>query len=182
MLVTVLDFGCNWWARFAQDEADPHRYSRHAAYYNSSGIRCGRKVRRHWIVSGLVRFNGAGDFNPHHPHGAIGQTFVASELDFLFGGNRLLFKRKLRDAETPDWYLVVVSQELHGRMDFSSQSWKSGGSKVVAASQLRQNQEAMLLMKPGDWVQTACGLWRLAQSKCGAAGVQLELEGGQLQA
>jgi|SRR5579859_67380 len=182
MLVRVLHFGCNWWARFDQDEADPHRYTRHAAYYNSTGIHCGGKVRRHWIVPGLVRFNGAGDFNPHFPHRALGHTFLASNLDFLFGGNRLLFKSKLPDSKTPDWYLTVVSQELHSRIDFSSPAWKSPTTRVIAASQLRQTQEAMLLMKPGDWVRTVCGFWRLSPSDCAKAGVQLELSGGQVPA
>jgi hypothetical protein len=182
MLVRVLHFGCNWWARFGQDEADPYRYTRHAAYYNSTGISCGGKVRRHWIVPGLVRFNGAGDFNPHFPHRALGHTFLASNLDFLFGGNRLLLKSKLPDSKTPDWYLIVVSQELHSRIDFSSLEWKSPTTRVIAASQLRQTQEAMLLMKPGDWVRTVCGFWRLSTSDCAKAGVQLELLGGQVSA
>lgn len=47
MLVKVLSFGTNWWARFGRDPFDPRRFTRHAAYYNSTGVRCGRKVRRH---------------------------------------------------------------------------------------------------------------------------------------
>jgi hypothetical protein len=71
MLVMVLNFGTNWWARFGRDADDPYRFSRHAAYYNSTGVRCGSKIRRHWIVSGLLRFNGVGDFNPSLPDRAI---------------------------------------------------------------------------------------------------------------
>ena len=62
MLVKILNFGTNWWARFGSDLDDPLRLTCHAAYYNSTGIRCGRKVRRHWIAPGLIRFNGVGDF------------------------------------------------------------------------------------------------------------------------
>lgn len=179
MLVRVLHFGCNWWARFGQDEADPHRYTRHAAYYNSTGIPCGGKVRRHWIVPGLIRFNGAGDFNPHFPHHTLGHTFVASNLDFLFGGNRLLLKGKSAESKAPDWYLTVISQELHGRIDLSSPKWKSPAARVIAASQLRQTQEAMVLMKLGDWVKTSCGFWRLSPTDCSKTSVQFELLGGQ---
>jgi hypothetical protein len=39
--------------------------------------------------------------------------------------------------------------------------WKSVLSQVIAASQLREMQEAMLLMRPGDWVQTSTGFWQL---------------------
>jgi len=34
-------------------------------------------------------------------------------------------------------------------------------SQVIAVSQLREKQEAMLLMKPSDWVQTSTGFWQL---------------------
>ena len=180
MLVTILHFGCNWWARFGQDPADPHRYTRHAAYYNSTGIRCGNKVRRHWIVPGLVRFNGAGDFNPHLPSRSLGHTFMTSNVDFLFGGNRLLLKRRMPGPCSPDWYLVVLSQSLHGRFNFADPAWKSPDATVIASSQLRQFQEVMLLMKPGHWVRSVCGFWQLTLPNCRRPQPQLTLMEGQL--
>jgi hypothetical protein len=179
MLVKVLSFGTNWWARFGSDPNDDHRYTRHAAYYNSTGIRCGRKIRRHWIVPGLIRFNGAGGFNPHLPNRSIGRTFLASNLDFLFGGNRLLLKNKASGSSTPDCYIVVIAQDLHGRIDFVSPEWRSPTARVIAASQLRQMQESMLLMKPGDWVRTACGVWQLMLSSGSSIGAELELHGSR---
>src|SRR5215472_12746110 len=139
MLVQVLSFGTNWWARFGKDPDDPHRFTRHAAYYNSTGVKCGGKVRRHWVTSGLIRFNGVGDFNPHHPQRAIGRTFACADLTQAYGGNRLLF----------------------GRKAVTSAAWKSIFSEVIAASRLREEQEAMVLMRPGDWVQTSSGFWQL---------------------
>jgi hypothetical protein len=162
MLIKVMGFGTNWWARFGSDPTDPYRYTRHAAYYNSTGIRCGRKVRRHWVVPGMIRFNGVGDFNPHRLNTSLGRTFLTSKPDFLFGGNRLLLKGRMPDSSVADWYLVVICQELHGHIDLRSPGWKSPAARVIAASQLRHAQEIMLLMKPGDWVQTACGFWQLS--------------------
>jgi hypothetical protein len=168
MLVKVLSFGSNWWSRFGRDVDDPHRFTRHAAYYNSTGVRCGGKVRRHWITSGLVRFNGVGDFNPNFPERAIGRTFVCSDLTYALGGNRLLFKSKAAKSAAPEWYLVVISAAEYGRINFTSSVWKSVFSLVIAASELRDKQEFMLLMKPGDWVQTSTGFWQLcAQSSSG---------------
>ncbi len=161
MLVKVLNFGTNWWARFGRDAQDPCRFSRHAAYYNSTGVQCGGKVRRHWIVSGLLRFNGVGDFNPNFPDRAIGKTFICADLTHAFGGNRLLFQNKAPESAVPEGYLVVISSGVHGRIDFASSVWKSVLSQVIAASQLREVQEAMLLMRPGDWVQTSTGFWQL---------------------
>lgn len=171
MLVKVLGFGTNWWARFGHDADDPYRFTRHAAYYNSTGVRCGSKVRRHWITSGLIRFNGVGDFNPNFPERAIGRTFICSDLAYAFGGNRLLFQSKAAKSAAPECYLVVISAAEHGRIDFTSSVWKSVFSRVIAASQLREKQEVMLLMKAGDWVQTSAGFWQLcAQSSSGQPG------------
>src|SRR5882724_2354598 len=157
MLVQITNFGSNWWARFGYDPGDRYRYTRHAAYYNSTGVRCGRKMRRHWIVPGLIRFNGVGDFNPHFQSRAIGATFCCTDLASAFGGNRVLFGRKIRVPETPDCYLVVVSSEQFGIVDFHFPAWKSASVQAVAISVLRDKQEAMLLMKPGDWVSTSLG-------------------------
>ena len=38
MLVKILEFGSNWWARFGRDPHDRYRYTRHAAYFNSTGL------------------------------------------------------------------------------------------------------------------------------------------------
>jgi hypothetical protein len=161
MLVKVLNFGTNWWARFGSDPDDPDRYSRHAAYYNSTGVQCGLKIRRHWIVPGLVRFNGVDGFHSGLADNAIGITFVCSDLTHALGGNRLLFKSRAARSAVPDRYLVVVSSGIYGRIDFASKVWKSALSWLIAVSQLRMAQEAMLLMNPGDWIQTCNGFWQL---------------------
>ena len=174
MRVKLMEFGTNWWARFGSDPADPDRYTRHAAYYNSTGVHCGRKVRRHWIVPGLIRFNGAGDFNPRRPHLSLGRTFLTSNLDYLFGGNRLLLKKRIDDGASVDFYLLVVSENLHGHIDLNSPHWKSSPARVIAASQLRHMQEVMLLMQPGDWVRTTSGAWTLIESRDTNCGVHLD--------
>jgi len=156
MLVKVLNFGSNWWSR-SGDGGD----RRHAAYYNSTGVRCGSKIRRHWVVSGLLRFNGIADFNPKRPDRLLGNTFVCSDLTQAFGGNRLLFLARGETSVAPDCCLVVVSSREHGCIDFASPVWKSVFSRVIAASQLRNAQEIMLIMQAGDWIQTSAGFWQL---------------------
>jgi hypothetical protein len=161
MLVKVLSFGSNWWARCGRNKENEHLFTRHAVCYNSTGVRCGRKIRRHWIIAGLVRLNGIHNFDPYLSGGRIGETFVCSDLTQAFGGNRLLCHTKAPENSVPDCYLVVVSSSMHGRVDFTSNVWKSVLSSVIAATQLRETQEVMLLMKPGDWVQTGSGFWQL---------------------
>jgi hypothetical protein len=174
MLVKIMGFGSNWWARFGRDPLDRHRYTRHAAYFNSTGVRCGRKMRRHWIVPGLIRFNGVGDFNPQFPNRAIGKTFECTDLIFALGGNRMLFARKAGRSTPPDYFLVIVSSDRFGGFDFGDAAWRSQSVTPIAVSRLRDKQEAMLLMKPVDWVRTTLGLWQLRLTSNLRYGASLE--------
>ena len=161
MLVKVLNFGTNWWARYGRGADGSRCGARHNAYYNSTGIRCGGKIRRQWIFSGLLRFNDVSDFDPSLPEASINRTFVCSDLRQALGGNRLLFKSKAPNSAHPDYYLVVISSTIHGRINLDSKLWKSILCRMVAASQLREIQETLLLMNPGDWVETSSGFWQL---------------------
>lgn len=161
MLVKILKFGSNWWARFGRDPQDRYRFTRHAAYFNSTRLCSGNKVRRHWIVPGLIRFNGVGGFNPQFPYRSVGVTFECTELVFAHGGYRLLFQRKVGCSVQPDYFLVVLSADHCGTCDCSAADWKADSVRVIAASQSDTKQEAMLLMRPLDWLRTRLGLWQL---------------------
>ena len=175
MLVRILGFGCNWWYRFGRDPDDRYRFTRRAAYYNSTGVHCGAKIRRHWIIPGLIRFNGAGDFNPHFRARSIGQTYSCTEPVFALGGNRIVFQKRVPTNIIPDFFLVVVSSERFGMFNFQSATWKSNSTFAVATSHLRERQEAMLLMKIDDWISSDLGLWRLKASSHVSAGAILQL-------
>ncbi len=167
MLVKILQFGSSWWSKGGDDPEDPYRYTRHAAHYNSTGVQCGsrgQKVRHHWIVPGLVRFNGVGSFNPNFPTRAIGRIFSCDPMTSALGGNRLLLREKVRASLTPDCYLVTVSNERFGSIELDAKRWRSPGTSIVAVSQLRDQQEAMLLMKAGSWMRTSAGIWQLQVS------------------
>jgi hypothetical protein len=182
MLVKILGFGINWWARFGSDLQNPGRFTRCAAFYNSTGVRCGGKIQRHWVVPGLIRFNGVGDFNPHLPSRSIGDVFSCSALTPAFGGNRMLFESRSAHATCPDCYLVVLSSDLNGRIDFGLEGWKAREANVIAASELRQMQETMLLMTPGSWVRTDCGYWQLRADGMTSPLCGLELVGDRIPA
>ncbi len=160
MLIKILEFGSNWWARLGRDPYDRYRYTRHAAYFNSTGVRCGNKMRRYWVVPGLIRFNGVGDFNPHFPSRAVGEIFECSDLVFALGGNRVLFRRRVAKPCRPDYFLLVVSSGRFGALRFES-SARSGSPIPIAVSQIGEEQEAMLLMKAGDRVRSGLGVWQL---------------------
>jgi hypothetical protein len=175
MLVKILGFGSSWWARFGRDPHDRFRYTRHAAYFNSAGVRCGNKVRRHWILPGLIRFNGVGDFNPQFPRRCLGETFECTDLAFACGGNRLLFVRKAAACVPPDYYLVAISSERSGPFNFTESEWKSASVMPIAVSCLGDKQEAMVLMKPAACVRSSLGIWQLKMGVDVPQGASLEL-------
>jgi hypothetical protein len=175
MLVKVLAFGSNWWARFGRDPRDRYRYTRHAAYFNSTGLRSGAKVHRQWILPGLIRFNGVGDFNPQFPGRSIGVTFECTDLVCAFGGNRMLFLRKADRLARPELFLAVISSDRFGALDWRANDWKSDSVIPIAASQSRKGQEAMLLMKALDWVRTTLGVWQLRPDNVPPQGAALVL-------
>jgi len=160
MPVTVISFGSNWWARLGRDVHDRYRFTRRAAYFNSTGLRWGSKVRRYWIVPGLLRFNGVGDFNPQVPERSVGATFECADLTFACGGNRLLFVRRIRNCPLPDYYLLALASERCGAFDCRNSGWKSESVVPIAVSQHRDRAEALLLMRLGDWVKTSLGIWQ----------------------
>jgi hypothetical protein len=164
MRVTVISFGSNWWARFGRDVHDRYRFTRRAAYFNSTGLLSGSKVRRYWIVPGLLRFNGVGDFNPQFPNRSVGATFECANLTFAYGGNRLLFVRRIRKCPAPDYFLLALASEHCGPFECRDSGWKSEMVVPIAVSHHRDRAEALLLMRPGDWVKTSLGVWRLRAS------------------
>lgn len=175
ILVRILGFGSNWWARFGREPEDCFRFTRRAAYFNSAGVRCGNKVRRYWIVPGLVRFNGAAGFNPNFPGRYVGRTFECADVEFAYRGNRLLIIRRALSSVMPDYYLVVVSDDRCGVFNFESPDWKSGSVLPIAVSRLRQKQEAILLMRAADWVKSSLGFWQLNITTSLRDGAALEL-------
>jgi len=181
MLVKILGFGSNWWARFGRDPLDRYRFTRHAAYFNSTGVRCGNKMKRYWIVPGLIRFNGVGEFNPHFPNRALGETFECADLTFACGGNRLLFRRKAVQSATPDFYLVVLSSDRFGRFNFEDHEWQSDSPTLIAVSNMYEKQEAMALMKAGNRVRSTVGIWQLRVAADRQHIASMELVGATVQ-
>ena len=95
-------------------------------------LACDREARFGVIGSCLAcsALTVLGDFNPQFPDRAIGATFECADLTFAFGGNRLLFVRKIRNCPLPDYYLLALASERCGAFDCRNSGWKSeiGGS------------------------------------------------------
>jgi len=116
-----------------------------------------------------------GDFNPQFPGRALGEIFECTDLVFACGGNRVLFRRKVRQSCRPDYFLSVVSSGRFGAVSFETSDWKSESLVPIAVSHIRETQEAMLLMRAGDWIRSTLGIWQLKVAPSLRHGAALEL-------
>ncbi len=159
MMVHVLGVGAEWWVRPGQD-GERYRFTRHAAYFNTTGIAhpSSARVRRSWVIPGVVRFNGNSGMNPHRPELVVGSVYACTGIDKFGGWNRLLAIGK-RDREIPvTHYLVAIDSLIYGSIDFRSQ-WRNRGVRVIAASEHRGRQQSLLLLAQDGRFVTAFGSW-----------------------
>ena len=160
MLVTVTGFGSVWRRRCGNDPSDQKRFVR-AAYFNTTGVCVNGQIRTRPKITGHVRFNARGGFNPNAPLQMLNSVFECEEPCIWQGQNKVLFRRMLSAPEAPDYFLVVVKSGEAGHLDVGSLAWRSQGTLLISFSECRNQQEAMLLMPPGSWLRTEVGTFAL---------------------
>jgi hypothetical protein len=159
VLVSVLGFGSVWRRRVGKDPVDPRRFVR-AAYYNTTGVMVEGRLRGRPSIVGHVRFNGLGGFNPNYPARMIGRVFECAEPCVWRDQNKVLL-RTVVAAQQPDRYLLVTRAPEVSRLMVGQAGWSSDDVWVVALSEWRQEQEAMLLMGAHGWVRSEVGRYSL---------------------
>lgn len=152
MYVRMIEFGSNWWAA--------RRAGGQPAWFNSAGLKHGRRIDHYWIWAGQVRFNRSSGFHPESLQRAIGGTFHC-ELPRVYGGKtHLLVTGKSPETE-PDEYLVTVTDGIQGQILFLTSAWSSLGVQPISISQRGSRFEAVLLMRPDSWIRSELGMWRM---------------------
>lgn len=156
MYVRMISFGTNWWA--ARD------YASRPAWFNSTGFRCGSRLRVCALLQGQIRFNQRSGFHPEFPARAIGRTFRCDEPQLYDGRTHMLVTSPAPKSE-PEACLVTVTDCPFGQILFESVSWRSPNVRPISISRRHDRFEAMLLMRPNDWLQTSIGVWRLSRDR-----------------
>jgi hypothetical protein len=175
MRVRVVSFGTNWWAVHSRNLDDPYCFRRRVAWFNSAGLKSGRRLRLCWVYPGHIRFNQNSGFQAEYPLRSIGKTFLCAGPNRLRGRTHLLFVRLLGESPS-DCYLVTLNEVSNGRISFDSSAWRSAGVQPISVSLRGFRYEAMLLMGTSDWIETDLGRWsvcadsqRLVLAEGGAA-------------
>jgi hypothetical protein len=175
MLVTITGLGSVWRRRPGTDPHDPKRFAR-AAYFNTTGVPVNGEIRPRPKITGHVRFNSVGGFDPNAPLAILNSVFECADPCVWEGQNQILFKHMLRTPEQPDFFLVVVNACEVGHVDVGSSTWRSEGTLLISFSEWRNKQEAMLLMPAGAWLRTEVGRFTLRQFVSWPWSARLQLE------
>lgn len=160
MLVAVTGFGSVWRHRRAKQQDQSRRFVL-PVYYNTTGVLVNGYLRQRSQVCGYARFDAIGGFNPNHPSRMINRVFECADPCMWMGCNKLLFRRILRTREVPDFYLVVARSQSHGTLHIGKEGWRSLDSWLLSLSEAAGQEEAMLLLPPGGWIQTGAGRFAL---------------------
>jgi hypothetical protein len=93
MLISVLGFGSIWSRRSAREGDDRDRYDRQSiAYYNTTGVLIGDRLRNRPRAYGVARFNGCSGFRPDLRHKMLHKVFECEAPCIWNGHNNVLFK------------------------------------------------------------------------------------------
>ena len=161
MLISVLGFGSIWTLRSARKARAQERFDpRDLAYYNTTGVYVGGKLRNRPRVYGVARFNGNGGFRPEFWHRMLYRVFDCEPPCAWNGHQKVLFKRLLRKPETPDAYLVVVKSEQTGGV-IKGGDWLNRETTLISFSECGADQEVMVVMPAYGWVRGVLGTFFL---------------------
>jgi hypothetical protein len=145
----------------SKDLGDPFCFRRKAAYYNSTGLMFGQRRRDLFLYRGHIRFNRTSGFDLEYVERISGKTFHTPGPAVYAGFRNMLFDLPAK-GQQPDAYLVTLNHLDHGAIEFGDKLWRSKGMDAIAVSRFHERYEAMLLMRPGDWVRTTLGYWQVS--------------------
>jgi hypothetical protein len=163
MRIRVISFGTNWWTVNSDNLDDPYCFRRHAVWFNSAGLRSGRRLRLCWVYPGQIRFNQTSGFDPEHPMRSVGKIFLSRGPTTMQGRTHLLLSHLVQNDATPDRYLVTLCAQNHGQISFTSRHWMSEGAQPISISLRGSSFEAMLLLGETDWIRTDLGTWVISR-------------------
>jgi hypothetical protein len=156
LLVSISGFGSLWRRRINKDEGDAQRFAR-AVYYNTTGVEIAGTIRQRPRIAGYTRFHSRGGFDANHTERMITRVFECAQPCVWQSHNKLLFERLLRISRVPDAFLVAARAQEVGRLKVGTSEWRSTDTWLISFSEDGAQQEAMLLMPAGGWIETAVG-------------------------
>ena len=156
MLVAVQSFGSIWTERGASTKVVDANSARRRAFYNTTGVMTGTKLRSRSCIYGYVRLDECSGFHPRSADRVIHRVYESEGVS-VWGGRNKLFLQQLTPAGTrPGVYLLRVGSAEIGWIDRRG-SWTCSGAQVVSFSEGNGQQEALLILPAFGWVRSERG-------------------------
>ena len=149
MLISILGLGSIWSRRSS---------TLGTAYFNTTGVLVGDKLRHRPCTYGVARFNGNSGFRPDCMHRRLERVFECEPPCLWNGHNKVLFKKLLTASEHPDAFLVTVTAEQSGGINRDHPgSWLHKDAQLISFSECSGLQEVMLVMPAYTWLRGRLG-------------------------
>ena len=156
MLVAVQSFGSIWTARGASTKAHCANSARPGAYYNTTGVLAGGKLRNRSCLYGYIRVDECSGFHPRFADRLIHRVYESEGVSVWNGRNKLFLRQLTADGTGPDVYLFQVCPADTGWIDRAG-FWKCDVAQVVSFSEGNGQQEALIVLPPFGWVRGTQG-------------------------
>ena len=156
MLVAVQSFGSIWTARGASTEANGANSARRGAYYNTTGVLAGGKLRNRSCIYGYIRVDECSGFHPRLADRLIHRVYDSEGVSVWKGRNKLFLRQLTAHGTRPDVYLFRISPADTGWIDRAG-AWKCDAAQVVSFSEGNGQQEALIVLPPFGWVRGTQG-------------------------
>ena len=156
MLVAVQSFGSIWTERGVRTDCDGVNSSRRHAFYNTTGVMAGSKLRSRSCVYGHVRLDECSGFHPSSANRVIHRVYESEGVSVWSGRNKLFLQQLTPAGTRPDVYLLRVGSAEIGWIDRSG-SWTCTGAQVVSFSEGDAQQEALVILPAFGWVRSERG-------------------------
>src|SRR5215470_9280845 len=153
MLVAVQSFGSIWTERRASTDVDDATSARRRAFYNTTGVMAGSKLRSRSCVYGYVRLDECSGFHPSSAERVIHRVYESEGVSVWSGRNKLFLRQFMPAATRPDVYLLRAGSAEIGWIDRRG-SWTCSGAHVVSFSEGNGQQEALLILPGFGWVRS----------------------------
>jgi len=145
MLVAVQSLGSIWTARGVTA-------GRQRAYYNTTGVAIGAKIRNRSCVYGYVRVDECSGFEPDSLPRLIHRVFESEGVTVWKGHNKLFLKRPMPAGTRPDAHLFAVTSAEIGEIDRNA-TWTCDPAKLISFSDGNRQQEVLLILPSFGWVR-----------------------------
>jgi hypothetical protein len=158
MLVAVQSFGSIWTGRDAHAGVGAANSARRRAYYNTTGVLAGTKLRNRSCVYGHVRLDECSGFHPAFAEQVVHRVYESEGVSVWNGGNKLFLRQLTPRGTRPDSHLFRIGSAEIGRIDRRS-AWKCDAAQLISFSEGDGQQEALVVLPPFGWIRGERGIF-----------------------